>query len=323
MPRIANDPSLEECPPYEAQQWDFVRQAIIAAHQGPQPLTPEEAVQQLKEVWARDHDIRMAAWNAQQEQERAEIEEQERLTQEEQEARRAQREREVEEQRREAEKKRPKLNTFDPNRSVGRSIKPRPAQYALNKINALEYVELDYFTARGCDEAAADANQSLSQDTFGFAQVDGSFAIRPLAAQRASKNIRRDDDLSWEEMLQAKNNMLRFMSDSKVWPDAHAEALTGFFLALELHSRAQQPNGRQALLLYQSKVRREWFTALKSEEGFNIEIIEEELLRSYAETVDNQIRDRLIDEVRISHTICRNSANLITLYLSPPRPTDF
>lgn len=296
MPCIAIDPSQEECPPYETQQWDYLRQVIIDAHQGPQPLTPEEAIQRLKDAWTWDHDTRMAAWNAQREQERAEMEEQEQLAQEEQEARRAQHEREVEEQRKEAEKKKPKLNSFDPNRSVGRWIKPRPAQYALNKINALDYVELDYFTTRGCDEAAADANQSLSQDTFGFAQVDGAFTIRPLAAQKASKNIRRDEDLSWEEMLQAKNNMLQFMSDSKVWPKDHAETLTGFFVSLELHPRAQYPNGRQALLLYQSRVRREWFSALKRDEGFNIEIIEEELLRSYAETVDNQIRDRQIDE---------------------------
>ena len=290
---------------------------IIDAHQGPQPLTPEEAIQRLKDAWTRDHDTRMAAWNAQREQERAEMEEQERLAQEEQEARRAQHEREVEEQRKEAEKKKPKLNSFDPNRSVGRWIKPRPAQYALNKINTLDYVELDYFTTRGCDEAAADANQSLSQDTFGFVQVDGAFTIRPLAAQRASKNIRRDEDLSWEEMLQAKNNMLQFMSDSKVWPKDHAETLTGFFVSLELHPRAQHPNGRQALLLYQSRVRREWFSALKRDEGFNIEIIEEELLRSYAETVDNQIRDRQIDEVRISCPIRQNLAdNDLSLLIS-------
>jgi hypothetical protein len=75
MPRIAIDPAKEICPAYEDQQWDFVRQSIIGAHQGEQPMTPEEALQRLKDVWARDRDIRLDAWNAQLEQDRVELEE--------------------------------------------------------------------------------------------------------------------------------------------------------------------------------------------------------------------------------------------------------
>ena len=80
-------------------------------------------------------------------------------------------------------------------------IEPRPAQYALNKINHLEYVELDYFTIKGCHDAAADTNKSISQDTLAFTQVEGNIAIRPLATIRPSKHIRNDHDLSWEEMM--------------------------------------------------------------------------------------------------------------------------
>lgn len=86
------DPALEICPPYEDQQWDYVRQAIIIANQGAQPMTPEEAVQHLKDAWARDRDIRVVAWNAQLEHDRVELEEQARQVQEEQEAQRIQHE---------------------------------------------------------------------------------------------------------------------------------------------------------------------------------------------------------------------------------------
>ncbi|KAF8468595.1 hypothetical protein DFH94DRAFT_281156 [Russula ochroleuca] len=299
MPRLNIDPALEICPPYEDQQWDYVRQAIIIANQGAQPMTPEEAVQHLKDAWARDRDIRVVAWNAQLEHDRVELEEQARQVQEEQEAQRIQHEREAEEQRREADKKKPKLNVIDPNRLIPRTIKPRPVQYALNKINMMEYVELDYFSPRGLGEAAARPNGSIDQDTLSFStQADGSGSIRPLDAQKASKNIRKDEDLSWEEMLQAKNNMLEFIGDAKIWPTPNAEALAGFYVALEMHSRTNEPNGKQALLLYQSKARQEWHTALKRDEGFNIEVIREDLLRSHVETVDRQATEKLIEEVR-------------------------
>jgi hypothetical protein len=60
---------------------------------------------------------------------------------------------------------------------------PRPASYALEKLNNLEYVELDYFTAL-----------------------------------KAIKEHPKDEDLSWEEMLEAKNTMLYFMTQSDSGP---------------------------------------------------------------------------------------------------------
>ncbi|KAH9009070.1 hypothetical protein EDB85DRAFT_1903482 [Lactarius pseudohatsudake] len=89
-------------------------------------------------------------------------------------------------QRKEAEKKRPKIGSFVKGQGVGNWIEPRPAQYALNKINNLEYIKLDYFTIRGCRDTAADSNKSISQDTMTFAQFKDTLAIRPLTAMRPS-----------------------------------------------------------------------------------------------------------------------------------------
>jgi hypothetical protein len=54
--------------------------------------------------------------------------------------------------------------------------------------------------------------------------------------------------------------------------------------------------------MYQSRVRREWFTALKRNKGFNLEIIREDLMRSYTNIVNDQEREkavaREIEEVR-------------------------
>jgi hypothetical protein len=166
----------------------------------------------------------------------------------------------------------------------------------------LEYIELDYFTTRGCREAGTDTNHSISHDTLTFTQLDDSIAIRPLAAIRPSKNIRRDEDLSWEEMWDAKNTLLHFMALSGVWPAEHAESLAAFFVALDLHPRKQQMNGKQALVMYQSRVRRKWFDALRRDEGFNIEIIQDTLLRSYVEEISNKLLDRKIEQVGPSAT---------------------
>ena len=310
MPHITNDPTPEICPDFEGQGWGYLRQMMIDTHQGPQPLTVEEAAQCLKDTWAQEHDQRVARWQAQREQDNAELEEQARQAHEEEEGRRAQRDREVEEQRREVEKRKPKLNDFDDNRAVDSWIAPRPAEYALNKINTLEYVELDYFTMRGCLEATRDSNQSTSHDMFGFTQSEGVLAIRPLAAQRASKNIRRDEDLTWDEMQFAKNTMLECIAKSGVWSDRHALSLASFFVALEGHPVRWNPNGHKILLRYQSQVRREWFSALKRGEGFNLELIREELMQSLTRTINDQESAKAvakeIEEVRIVKTLPEN-----------------
>ncbi|KAH8996855.1 hypothetical protein EDB92DRAFT_1793262, partial [Lactarius akahatsu] len=160
-------------------------------------------------------------------------------------------------------KKKLRLNSFDPNRRIGDWIVPRPASYALNKIDNLEYVELDYFTD-----------------------------LRP------SNNIRNDEDLSWMEMLGAKNTMLYFMAKSRLWPTAHSESLKAFFVALERHPGMFQMNVKEALLVYQSRVRRKWFDALARNESFNIGLIDDDLVRTILGEVNDRIWEREMDKVR-------------------------
>ncbi|KAH9163595.1 hypothetical protein EDB89DRAFT_1912567 [Lactarius sanguifluus] len=162
---------------------------MIDAHQGTNPLTEDEAAQQLRETWTRENDNQRIAWDEQLEQDQAEQEEQDRLAQEEEDAQQALCDKEAEQQRKEAEKKKPKIGSFVKGQGVGNWIKPRPAQYVLNKINNLEYVELDYFTIRGCRDAATDSHKSISQDTLSFVKVEDTLAIRPLATMRPSRNI--------------------------------------------------------------------------------------------------------------------------------------
>ena len=91
--------------------------------------------------------------------------------------------------------------------------------------------------------------------------------------------------------MDVKNSMLSFMEESGVWPEEHAKSLANFFFKLELHPRKWQANGKKALIIYQSQVRRAWFDTLKRNKGFNIELIEEELIRSIAEELNNSIQE--------------------------------
>ena len=302
MLRILEDPTMAICLSFEGVDWDLLRQSLIDAHRDNQPLTPDEAMQNPKDTWGRKNHHKVATWNAQLEQDWVEREEQDRLANKEEDIRHARCNREDEEQCQEAEKKKPKLNPFNDDATCDNWIELRPSSYALSKIGNLEYVELDYFTIKGCKEAATDANGSVSHDTLAFTQLKDTIAICPLASLRPSKTIHSDEELSWTEMFEAKNNMLHFMAKSGVWPEKHARSLALFYANLELHPRKWQDDGQQALILYQSRVRREWFDALKWNEGFNIVHIQENFLCSMAEVVSNAIRAKEIKQVRFTPT---------------------
>ena len=306
MPRIEIDLTRAICPGFEDPEWEFLRESMVNAHQGDPSLTLDGVAQQLKDAWACENQCKVDAWNIQVQQDQVE---RDRLDMEASEARaaqEAQHEKDAEEARKEVEKKKLKLCLIVQDRYVSKWIGARLATYALNKLNSLEYVELDYFTTKGCREVATDSNKSVSQDTLTFTQVGDSFAIRPMAALRPSKQIRNDEDLSWEEMMDAKNIMLHYMAKSRAWEDEHATALTSFYINLDCHQRKEQDNSKMALLLYQSRVCREWFDSLKRDEGFNIDLIEEDLLCTLAEEVNNAVRnrenaarDREFDQVRL------------------------
>ena len=109
---------------------------------GPEPLTKEGAVQLMKNNWTQGNEIKIAAWNAQLEQEQAEQAKQERVANEAEEAQCTQQEKEAAEEQRAIEWKKPKLNAFNPNCSVPNWIEPRPSPYTLNKIELRQFQQI-------------------------------------------------------------------------------------------------------------------------------------------------------------------------------------
>ncbi|KAH9036586.1 hypothetical protein EDB85DRAFT_1888741 [Lactarius pseudohatsudake] len=184
---------------------------MIDAHQGIVPLTEEEAVHRLKEAWARENANKIIAWNAQLKQDQAEQDKRDRLVQEAEDAQHAQHEKEAEEQCREAKKKKPKMNTFDPCRC-------------------------------GCREAAADSSKLIGQDTLAFTQLDDMIALCLMAAVKPSRYLKNNEDLTWDELMEAKNSMLH-LAKLGVWLLANAQSLAAFLVTLEVHPIHIESNG--------------------------------------------------------------------------------
>src|SRR6266545_607389 len=168
MPRIIHDPTKDECPSYDDEDFEAVRELIIAGHQGQIALTNDGAVEKLKTAWQKAQEKKVASWNEQVLQDQTAREDEERIEKELEAQRLQEKEKEDEDARREAERKKPKINDFDPDLVVPGHITPHPSSYALNKIKNLQYVELDYFTIKGCNKALLECEMTSNHDTLGL-----------------------------------------------------------------------------------------------------------------------------------------------------------
>ncbi|KAF9054764.1 hypothetical protein BJ165DRAFT_1337496 [Panaeolus papilionaceus] len=150
MPPIMSDLTKDTCPSFEDEEYDLIRQTLIAGHQGPNGMTNEEAIAKLRESWTKSNEKKIEAWNLQETQRKEKEAEDERLAREaaegEETKRRLEKEAEEEAERKALAKKKLKINSFDTSKSIGSYIEPWPSSFALNKLANLSYIELDYFT---------------------------------------------------------------------------------------------------------------------------------------------------------------------------------
>ncbi|KAG1720963.1 hypothetical protein EDB19DRAFT_1646766, partial [Suillus lakei] len=150
---------------------------------------------------------------------------------------------------------------FNNKASVGDSISPHPYQYAMQRLNNFEYVELWYFSPDGCKEALRTA-RSVADD-FGLTRVDDHLTIRPTFTFKASKSAVADHDLPFSTFLRSKNLFMMQLSKAK-WPQTHIDALSLFFWHLENHSiRNNSDLGDLVILHYALRVRQDWHDRLK------------------------------------------------------------
>ena len=195
----------------------------------------------------------------------------------------------------EGEKKKLKMRDFDDATIVGNHIAPRPAQYALRRIEDFEYVELWYLTPEGCSDATQ-LQLTQHDDTFGLTKVDDVVALKSIYSLKASKNVVPDAELSFRQMSMVKNTFIPLMTKYQ-WSEKAINAFAQFFTQLELHPLRQREFGERALITYQARVRREWHDQLKLGSGFNLGILNEDLLQSIYRELLDQAQLRSLNEV--------------------------
>ncbi|KAH7917947.1 hypothetical protein BV22DRAFT_1042090 [Leucogyrophana mollusca] len=293
------DPNFEVCPDFASAVYDNLRNTLAGATQ----QTQEQVIALLTDTWTEDHNQRIAAWDQQREAEAQAAAEANRVQRELDEQARLRQEQETENERREAKKKKPKINDFDENASISDVITLRPAQYALQKIAAFEFVEMWYFSPDGCADAARNTKTS-AEEAFGLTKLDDHVALRPLASFRASRNVLDDHEIPFAQLLQAKNTYLVHLQKAG-WPDKHVNSIATLYWNIENHPYRTRPHRERVLSLYASRARREWHDELKRNKGFNIASINEMLLRTINDEVWDSIRAdsmrRVEDYVNPSH----------------------
>ncbi|OBZ66752.1 hypothetical protein A0H81_13228 [Grifola frondosa] len=283
MPRLVNNPNLEELPDFASEDFDAVRARWD---------NPGEAVQALTDSWQLQHTKRVQQWEQQILEDQQAAEEVERQRLENEERVRAEEEAAAEAEKREAEKKRPKAPDFDATLPPPDRIISRPSLFARNKLESYEYADLYYFTQEGRDEAT-DGHQVSAEEAFGLAKTEHGLALRPLAAFRPSRKVIPDSQLTWRQMTMAKTSLLSEMEKAQ-WPEHHVEALVLFFYGIENSDLRMKPYGEAALIKYQARVRKEWHDSMKHGPGFNISIMNKSILR---ECVDEVLDAAKLDSI--------------------------
>ena len=165
----------------------------------------------------------------------------------------------------------------------------RPSTFALEKFRKYEYVPLWYFTEQGCQ--SADKERDFSEDIWDFTRTsDDRIALRAATANRPSSNALSDEQLTWEQFLDANRLLCRWLIPAG-WPENYAKLLTTFFWQIESDERKTIPRGKDTLLLYQARIRKAWHDELKMKRFFNLTETDEQKMNVYRQEVDARYND--------------------------------
>lgn len=262
------NPNLEIPPDFRAPGYAPIRLALITQHQDDEnPLDEDGAAQQLLDAWEAERQDRQATWDER-------VAEEERTREETE----AENRREEEEARRQEEKK--KKSKFPP---LVLGVPPpkdsisRPYQHAIDKLRDLEFVELWFFSFAGCQAAKNDISAE-DNDALSITQEGGNIQLKRSSVNTSWKHLLiPDDQLSWKDLLQARNTFLEWMAKTE-WPQLYLIMFTNFYCQLELRNELHQSHGHgeKILILYHARARRAWYDALKAKELFDISVFQEE-----------------------------------------------
>ena len=198
---------------------------------------------------------------------------------------------------------------FDPNATISDLVPRSPARYAIDKVKAVEYVELWYFTTEGIRDTSK-VSCTAADNALGLLQTDaGIMAFQQVKATKVSRNVRKDENLSWEQISTARHNIV---AAANTWPEKHKQALADFFMNLE--ALVADGYDTQPIVRYQAVSRRRWHEALLGEhQMFNISHINMNLLANLKLEIQGQDINDLQKQARkifFSTSVLHHIANL-------------
>jgi hypothetical protein len=289
QPRMRN-PHLMDCPDFSGDAFAILVESMV----GPD-RTREQAIEGLKTAWHAQNLRSRELWDAQlladqirqnePNVQNAALEEQPQLANDATDVR-----------------KKPKLGAFAATASIGNEISLKPSTFAINKLREMKYIELYCFSPAGCRDHA---NQRLStaDEAFGFTygiSADGSasnsLTLKPVSALAHPRKITPDEDLTWEQVRDAKACYLSHVMEAG-WDRTHVDALVSFFINLDNHSYNDTPEGKQALVWYQAHAREEWHRKLGTTESFNLAILNGTLLADFKKKANDQSMQNNVTQV--------------------------
>ncbi|KAJ7238030.1 hypothetical protein C8J57DRAFT_1087134 [Mycena rebaudengoi] len=278
-PRIAYEPALEIAPNFGAASYQAIRAAIVSADN----ISDAQAATKLLDIWTTDLDVRKAQWATQVQDDADQAAAAAATAAQDVEDALLAEEARLEAEKQEADKKRAKFPAFDASLTAPDFLQPRVANFAKEKVLALGYVDLWYWTIEGCKDSETLRSGTAAEDTYTFSQAnDGpGVELKAASSSKASKKVILDEDLTWEQMSVASMGLLKEM-EVALWDEKYRQAFASFYYALQNHPyvRRGEP-GKAVLLIYQARVRRNFHDILK--EGrtpFNIALINTVLLDS-------------------------------------------
>ena len=181
-----------------------------------------------------------------------------------------------------------------------------PLQFTITKIQAMEYVDLWYFTTEGCKEASQAV--PTTPDTFGLLNTEAGLAFQPINAAKPSKKAIIDEHLGWEQIMTARHTFINMVRQAG-WAPHLIQAWAEFYIKLEgLKADGRNP---RVLILYHATARRQWHQVRRpGAKRFNLSLINTALLN----TLENQIRDH-------DHEALQRQASPVTLLTRKPKLT--
>ena len=184
------------------------------------------------------------------------------------------------------EKKKLKLAKFAEDLKAPNQLRTLYPRYTMERLRKRKYVKLWYFTPEGRNEERS-IFVSSTDNTLGLARVGGQVTLKPFSSIQPSKKAVSDKELTWLSFTMVYPNLIAAMHDI-AWEPAYVNALGDFFLALAHHELTFQPDGFDALFLYQVEVCLSWHNSLRHKRTtFNIANINDKLLWIHLQRVQD------------------------------------